>query len=319
MNIENKELLGVLEKVKNSSNNEKYDCIVPISGGKDGTFILWYLRKYTNLNCVAYHIDNYYVADGARQNALNITKKLDVDLMIYRPAWNDTQKIYRELLTKMGEICVACEFMINFYPFIFAIEEKIPNIIWGLTPNQLKSKHITSGCQSTDFTFYTGMLSYYREIFNSLFDNELPKELDNKWFSINTRYSDSDFPSFVFPFYYMGYDANELEDLIKKELHWERSADVGGSSSNCTINNLHICLKRALKGEGFYEEMLKKKKNNNEVTENVVTHALKNGEFSDYSCFLKDLDVSYTEQELLDKINSYKKGILLRKESNISQ
>ena len=42
-----KELSKILSKAKKNANNN-YDCVIPISGGKDSTFQLHILKKFTD-------------------------------------------------------------------------------------------------------------------------------------------------------------------------------------------------------------------------------------------------------------------------------
>lgn len=320
MDLNNQNLMDILCQMEQDSdkNGTSYDCLVPISGGKDGTFILWYLRTHTSLRIQAFHIDNGFVADEALDNAKKICKHLDVDLIICQPAWKQLQLLYNELLTKMGEICIACEYMINIFPFIHAMDKGIPDIVWGLTPHQLETKHIFTGHKENDLSFYNDLVSYYQELFNGLFDSSERFGLIKQWFEFRNS-SQKRTPRFLFPFYFMGYDAMEVEETIKKELGWKRSTNVGGTSSNCTINNLHIYLKMKLRGDKFYEEMLEKKRNNGEVIDSVVLEAMEVGDFDSYKTFLQELNISMDEKSLLESISSFNKSILLRKESNISQ
>ena len=43
------EFKKVIEKIKLKKN--KYDCLVPVSGGKDGSYVSYQLKHKFNLNC----------------------------------------------------------------------------------------------------------------------------------------------------------------------------------------------------------------------------------------------------------------------------
>lgn len=305
--------------INNMPKGKKYDCLVPVSGGKDGTFILWYLKKHTDLHLIAYHIDNWYISPSARQNVEDVCKKLDVDLVTYRLSWQECKTIYRALLLKMGEICIACEFMIDVLPVLYALNNDIPNIAWGLTPNQLISKHISSGIENINYKFYYDLMEYYKTIFATVLNNEEQIQIIEKWFYFEKKYEEISFPKFLFPFYFLGYNAEFVEQTVSYSVDWKRSCDVGGTSSNCLINKLHIYIKTRLKGKEFYKKMLEKKRSNLEVTDEIVLAALQDINFDDVELFLKDLDISLEENELIKQIESFRKPVILRKESNISQ
>ena len=155
MNLEEKEWLEQFcKEAQKKRKQSKYDILVPISGGKDGTYLLWYLSTHTNLKILAFHIDNYYVTDTARMNVEEVCKKLDCDLEIVRPSWKKIQDFYKELMLLNGEICIACEMMISLYPMDCAIAYNIPYIAWGLTPTQISVKKIKSGYLDIDYPYY---------------------------------------------------------------------------------------------------------------------------------------------------------------------
>lgn len=309
---------GILENLEVQPNG-KYDCLVPVSGGKDGIYVLDYLKKNTNLRLLAFHIDNFYVAEEARKNIFDVCDKLNIDVLIYRPAGRDTCLFNRHLLEKMGEICIFCEYLVTVLPLTYALDMGIPNVAYGLAPNQLLSKGIAQGYGRLDLETYLNYIGYYRELFRHIFadnDNIEIENTINNWFTANTSYSK--FPSILFPFYFTGYDAIEIENTVTRDLGWHRSGQVGGTSSNCTINKLHIYLKRKVYGDDFYLNKLENKLGNKEVNEDVVKHALQDCDFSCFKQFLSDMDINCGEEELVNKIKNYKKTDLLNRESNIS-
>ncbi len=300
----------------------EYDCLVPVSGGKDGIFMLWYIKTHTSLNPLAFHIDNWYISDCAKANIEVATKKLGCDLITHRVDWHLVKPLYSALLQKVGEICIACEVMIDVLPVQYAIEKNIPSIIWGLTPSQLKSKHIEGGYLLSGRKYYQQISDYYKQIIE---DRNLDvingTHVSNKLL-LNDCFFDNDvkFPEFVFPFYYLGYDAVEVENKVSHELGWKRPLDAGGTSLNCTINSLHIYLKEKVKGVDFYTKMLDKKLKNHEVSSSVAANAVSVGtDFDDFKAILDDLSIKCDEDLLVAGITCFKKSVLLRKESNISQ
>jgi N-acetyl sugar amidotransferase len=72
---------------KNHSNN-KYDCIVGVSGGVDSTYALVMAVK-SGLNPLAVHMDNGWNTELAQSNIENITNKLGVDLHTHVIKWSE--------------------------------------------------------------------------------------------------------------------------------------------------------------------------------------------------------------------------------------
>jgi 3'-phosphoadenosine 5'-phosphosulfate sulfotransferase (PAPS reductase)/FAD synthetase len=72
----------LLKKVRRK---EGYDCLVPISGGKDSMYALYLLAGVYKLNVLAYNFDNGFQSEKAAQNIQKGVKKYGVDLVIYKP------------------------------------------------------------------------------------------------------------------------------------------------------------------------------------------------------------------------------------------
>ena len=56
-----------------------YDCLIPISGGLDSSYVLYYAVKILKLTCLALHVD-MFTSDLAYNNIHNICNILNVDL-----------------------------------------------------------------------------------------------------------------------------------------------------------------------------------------------------------------------------------------------
>jgi len=78
---------GRLDKLKAiassyQSFNGKQDCIVPISGGRDSTFALHFVKEELGLNPIAFTYDWGMVTDLARRNIARVCGKLSVENIV---------------------------------------------------------------------------------------------------------------------------------------------------------------------------------------------------------------------------------------------
>ncbi len=127
----NKKFEKLLNKIKRKGKNNKYDCLIGLSGGIDSTYCL-YLAKKLGLRPLAFHFDNGWVADIARENINNAVQKLDVELRIVRPDWEELRKYQRACLdASVPETSLACEVGIASNSFKIAAEENIKYILLG--------------------------------------------------------------------------------------------------------------------------------------------------------------------------------------------
>ena len=125
-----KEELGeILEKYK-SKDGSNYDCIIPVSGGKDSHYQTHVIKNEFGLNplCVSYHLPEF--TDLGRKNIDNL-KKLNVDVLEFTPNPDVCLKMQKIGFTEFGDAQLPEHFGIFTFPVQIAVKYKIPLIIWG--------------------------------------------------------------------------------------------------------------------------------------------------------------------------------------------
>ena len=117
-----------------------YDCIVPISGGRDSAFVLHQIVKIYNQKPIAYHYDNGFSTQHAKSNIRNITDKLGVDLVIKKSEKNLQVKMMRANfklnstktpLHVLKDVCNGCRNGYKGGAHSLAKEKGISIIIFG--------------------------------------------------------------------------------------------------------------------------------------------------------------------------------------------
>lgn len=86
----------IVSQIKADCKNNKYDCLMGISGGLDSSYLL-YLGIKSGLRILALHIDDGFNTPKAIQNVKNLVKKSGVDLVTISPnskQFNDITKAY---------------------------------------------------------------------------------------------------------------------------------------------------------------------------------------------------------------------------------
>ncbi len=126
-------LSKVLSKAKKNSGNN-YDCVVPISGGKDSSFQLHILVKVYKLTPLAVTFSHNWWTKTGEYNLKNILEKLNVDHMMYTPNRGLINKLARKSLKMIGDSCWHCHAGVWSYPFHVATKFNIPLIIYGESP-----------------------------------------------------------------------------------------------------------------------------------------------------------------------------------------
>ncbi|MEQ8688388.1 MAG: N-acetyl sugar amidotransferase [Imperialibacter sp.] len=121
------ELLSLLKKYRR--NGEHWDCIVPVSGGKDSTYqVIRMLQLGLNPLCVTSTTCD--LSEIGRKNIDNI-KRLGVDYMEFSPNPNVRARLNRIGLMEVGDISWPEHVGIFTIPVRAAVQFNVPLIVWG--------------------------------------------------------------------------------------------------------------------------------------------------------------------------------------------
>lgn len=122
------ELLEVVARYR-SKDGSTWDCVVPVSGGKDSTTqVLRVLQLGLNPLCVTSTTCD--LSDLGRHNIENI-KALGVDYVEFSPNKLVRAKLNRIGLTQVGDISWPEHVGIFTLPIRAAVQHKVPLIVWG--------------------------------------------------------------------------------------------------------------------------------------------------------------------------------------------
>lgn len=131
-----------LEEILHSKKGESYDCVVPLSGGKDSTYILYYVTKVLNLRAVAVNYDSAFQADMAIENMKNICAKLNVPLIVNHAGYKLQEKMLKEMMLvsetvgSFHGVCGNCGTNIKTSAINTAKKYKVPFVFLGGSKNE---------------------------------------------------------------------------------------------------------------------------------------------------------------------------------------
>lgn len=122
------ELLAILDRYR-SKDGQNWDCIIPVSGGKDSTYqVVKMLELGMNPLCVT--ATTCDLTDIGRRNIENI-KGLGVDYLEMSPNPIVRAKLNKLGLVQVGDISWPEHVGIFTIPVRAAVQFKVPLIIWG--------------------------------------------------------------------------------------------------------------------------------------------------------------------------------------------
>jgi N-acetyl sugar amidotransferase len=124
-----RELRKLLDYHKSLNND--YDCLVPISGGKDSTFQLHVITKVYGMRPLAVTFSHNWFSETGKYNLQNAIEKFNVDHIMFTPNRALVNKLARESLFQIGDACWHCHSGVGAFPLQVAVKYKIPLLIWG--------------------------------------------------------------------------------------------------------------------------------------------------------------------------------------------
>lgn len=160
-------LEGILERAKAES-GDNYDCVLPLSGGKDSMFQAHVLVKMYGLKPLGVtHNTNWYSKTGY-YNLMNLLEVFEIDHIMYTPNRGLVNKLAKQSLSKIGDACWHCHSGAGAFPWQIATKFKIPLLVYGesiaenhgrasydrgdLTHDMNYFTNVSAGCTPTEMT-----------------------------------------------------------------------------------------------------------------------------------------------------------------------
>jgi len=234
----NRKLEKILSWAK--SQNKKYDCLVPFSGGMDSSYVMYLCNKVYGMKTLAVHFDNALKTDVAYQNISRIVKKTDCGFVSYGPSPEVMRKLYKEFLVHTGQFCFPCD-MGTWATVRKAAEDyDIPLIITGYANRIESGNYKIYSCNNRLFKNIASRVITKREIHDFLSLNLMQKLLRRiRKFRLARYRRQIMLPEFI------RWNDNVIKNTIEKELGWQgKSGSRYDDHIDCAFsavkNYLHV-------------------------------------------------------------------------------
>lgn len=232
-------------KILSSDSDREYDCVVGFSGGRDSSYLLYYLSSVLDLNVVALSIDNGYLPSETKNNIENIANRLNVDLVEKKypyledcftkhlKAW-----LHNPSPAMLATLCVGCRLGLAKGKYEFLKDRKIPYYVTGATPfegNMYKTNLLRFPRKSNNKISL--ILGYLREIarnpkwankpqcfltqmqeFLAYYGRRYDKKLQSKGTQKITPFKE-----------YIKWDEDKIVDTLENQLDWQRNESTGST------------------------------------------------------------------------------------------
>lgn len=235
---------------------QKYDCLCMLSGGKDSTAALYYVKEKYKLNPLVFTFNHGFVPDEHIRSARKTVDKLGVDWLYFETTF--MRDMFRKIVETQAKvvICPVCSLWYMMKTYEIAAQYEIPIIISGWTKGQTtgSTKSVLSKCAcDTNPDEFKAMSAATRDFMEKHVKTD-PKYKD---FPMNMeevlKIAKSKYKSkaiVLSPHWFVPVGPEEYVRTIKEKLDWdypERSYPK--KSTNCDLNFLASSL--AVKNYGY--------------------------------------------------------------------
>ena len=207
------EFIRLVKKIKHKK--LRYDCVIPVSGGKDST--------WQTIKCLEYGLNPLAVTWKAPQRTKVGQDNLEnlISLGVDHIDWTINPKIEKKLtlesFKKFGSVAIPMHLAIFNIPVLIASHFKIPYVIWGensaveygklnkkdsqknLTKEWIKNYGVTNNTEAKNWV-----------------SKKLPKNKLSSYFNFNTYDKDKFQTQSIFLGYFLKWDPQKTFNISKK-------------------------------------------------------------------------------------------------------
>lgn len=204
-----------------------FDVLLLFSGGKDSSFMLKnFIETFPHLKVLAVTIDNGYRVPSSVDNAISISKHLNVDYKIIPSSSEIHKLIFQDLIsTNYPEgsnyfEAFTGEFMIDTGK-LYAARQHIPYVVIGYTPEQCQSFLYPDIKPFYPTGFVLGKEAIKQQKRTTIYERPLEtlfNERQLEYFWDGSHFPSEQTPTLLFPYLDWGYNKDFITDEVTQEL-----------------------------------------------------------------------------------------------------
>lgn len=207
-------------QMKEDGEDNKYDCIVGFSGGRDSSYTLHYVKNIMGLRPLAVHFNDGFGNPTAGENMVKICKAMNVDLRTITSDWRESKDIRIAFLkASTYDIGEGTDVGIAAALYGVAAKENIKYIIIG-------QSFRTEGVAPLTWSYFDGK---YLKAVHSLFGKHPLKNWQPAKPGFNLGFKEMIYYTLfkriktIMPLYYLDYVRQDIDELLKARYGWENT------------------------------------------------------------------------------------------------
>ncbi len=247
------DFLKILDKHRGK---HEYDCLCMLSGGKDSTAALYYVKERYKLNPLVFTFNHGFVPDEHLDSARRTVKKLGVDwIYFHTPFMKD---MFRKIIKTKSKvvICPVCSLWYMLKTYEIAAMFDVPIIVSGWTKGQTTggSRSVLSKCACDQNPDEFRAMSQATQRFMDQHVRtdpkyrDFPRNMDEVLKIAKKKYKSK--AIVLSPHWFVSGGPEEYVPIIKEKLDWDYpDRSYPKKSTNCDLN--FLATKRAIRDYGY--------------------------------------------------------------------
>lgn len=283
----------LVSKIKELNKNKDYDCLLLFSGGKDSSYLLYFLSQTLGLRVATFTLSHKFLDSATKQNIEGFTEKYSSKhITIENNYLNHSGTHFLEKwINKPDEaslitLCTGCRLGLTKLVIQTAKKQGINVVITGLTLFEDTDYRVrlVNYPKNKDGKFFF-LLGYFRLVLRNpalaMNWKALNYQIEEFYYEINQKkIYEKENIHLVKPFYnFLKYDESEVIATLKK-LNWKKSSISSNSHwrADCNMNAVRQCFHHKISGYNeqayYYGQMLK---------QNLITQDYYNENVQDFN------------------------------------
>jgi N-acetyl sugar amidotransferase len=236
------QLTEILTRAKEENQNNQYDCLIPISGGKDSVYQLHVLVKEFGMRPLAVTYSHNWYSSVGMLNLLNCLEIFDIDHIMFTPRRGLVNSLAKKSLSTIGDACWHCHAGIGAFPLKVAKDYGIKLLIWGESIAESSSRG----------TYAKPMMKFDQDYFLKVSAKVSPEKMTGPEIEIrdlgtfqtpnSAQYADSGIHG-IHLGDYIYWDDERQTEFIKNEYGWKDTSIEGTykryKSAECIMPGVH--------------------------------------------------------------------------------
>ena len=204
-------LKNIFDEIKLKGKNNKYDCVVGVSGGTDSSFLI-YLAKKNGLRPLAVHFDNTWNSEIATINISRVLSNLKIDLYTKVVNNKEMDDIFKSFfIAGVPEIDGTTDLGIAAVLYEAAVKNNIKYILDG-------HSFATEGITPLGKNYFDGK---YIESIHKMYGKEKMKTYPLMSLSKFLYWTLFKKIKRIRPLWYLNYSKEKAQNFLKKEFKWK--------------------------------------------------------------------------------------------------